>query len=255
MRNGDILIVDERIDLIEPLAEVLERKGYSVTTVENGDKAVGLLKRRDFDILLTPPQMPGVSGEWDFKLMKRLCPSMAVIIVNSVKEKKEMEEILGAEIEAVVNKPFNVKKLVETIEFILETPSILIVGYQVEEGEALRNSLEERRCRALVVKDGYEAIGMVRKNDFDVVLVDVGMTGMDDIQLLETVKKTKPNTEAVMMIDYSSVGLVGDLLNKGAYTCLYKPFLNIEKLVRVIQEVQSQKRTRGSPVDRESPYS
>jgi len=254
MKNGNILIVDDTIDLMEPLGQILEGKGYNVTMVEDIDKAIGLLKGREFDILLTPPQMPGVSGLWDFKLMKRLCPSTAVIIVNSMGEKKEMTDILGAEIKAVVNKPFNVRKLLETIESLLETPAILIVGSRVEEGEALKNLLEERRCRALVAKDGEEAIGMIQKNDFDVVLVHVGMAGMDDIKLLETVKKIRPNTEVVMMIDYSSVGFVGDLLKKGAYTCLYKSFLEIERLVRLIEELQSQKRTYPS-IDKESPHS
>jgi len=221
----------------------LERKGHNVTMVEDGNKAIGLLKTSNFDILLTPYEMPGVSGVGHFELLKRLCPSMVVIIVNSVNEKKEMTDVLKSQIEAVVDKPFNVKKLVEIIESILETPSILIIGYRVEEREAFKNMLEQRRCRALAAKDGHEAIGMVWENDFDVMLVDAGMAGMDDVELLETVKKIKPNTEVVMTIDYSSVGLVGHLLKKGAYTCLYKPHLDIEKLVRVIKEVKSQKRS------------
>jgi DNA-binding NtrC family response regulator len=251
MKNGNILIVDDKIDLMEPLAEILERKGYNVTMVEDGNKAIGLLKRSNFDILLTPYEMPGVSGVGGFELLKRLYPSMAVIIVNSVNEKKELTDVLGSQIKAVVDKPFNVKKLVETIESILGTPSILIIGYRAEEGEAFKKMLEQRRCRALAAKDGDEAIGMVRENDFDVMLMDAGMAGVDNIELLGRVKKIKPNTEVVMMIDDSSVGLVGDLLKKGAYTCLYKPHLDIEKLVKLIKEVQSQKRIYASSVDSE----
>jgi len=61
--------------------------------------------------------------------------------------------------------------------------------------------------------------------------------------------------EVVMMIDYSSLSLIGDLLKKGAYTCLYKPFLDIEKLVKVIKEVQSQKRTHPTLTDSASLHS
>lgn len=180
---------------------------------------------------------------------------MAVIIVNSVGEKKEMTEILGSEAEAVVNKPFNVKELVHTVESILEAPSVLIVDYKAQDREALRNMLVERRYRALVAKDEDETIEMVQENDFDVVLLDTGRPGVEGIEILETVKKIKPDIRVVMMIDYSSVRLVADLLRKGAYTCLYKPFLDIEKLVKVIEEVQSQKRIYHSLTESELPRS
>ena len=255
MKNVNILIVDHRIDLVQPLEEIFQRKGYNVSMVEDGDKAIWLLKKRNFDVLITPAQLPGVSGVWDFKVMKRLCPSMAVIIVNSVGEKKEMTEILDSEIEAVVNKPFNVKELVHAVESILEAPSVLIVDYKAQDREALRNMLAERRYRALVAKDRDETIEMVQENDFDVVLLDTGRAGVEGIEILETVKKIKPDIRVVMMIDYSSVRLVADLLKKGAYTCLYKPFLDIEKLVKVIGEVQSQKRIYPSLTESEFPRS
>jgi len=255
VKNAKILIVDGRIDLMEPLKEIFERKGHNVTIVEDGDKAIWLLKKRNFDVLITPPQIPGVSGVWDFKVMKRLCPSMAVIIVNSTGKKEEMTEILDSEVEAVVNKPFNVKELVHTVESILEAPPVLIVDYRVEDRGALRDMLAKRRYRALVARDRDEAIEIVQENNFDVMLLDVGVAVVDSIEILETVKKIKPGIEVVMMIDYSSLSLVGDLLKKGAYTCLYKPFLDVEKLVKVIKEVQTQKRTYPTLTDSESLHS
>jgi len=255
MKNTNILIVDGRIDLMEPLREIFERKGYNVSIVEDGDKAIWLLKRKNFDVLLTPWQIPGVNGVWDFKVMKRLCPSMAVIIVNSAGEKKEMTEIPDSEVEVVVNKPFNVKELVHAVESILEAPSVLIVDYKAQDRGALRNMLAERRYRVLVARDRNEAIEIVQESDFDVMLLDMEMAGVGSIEIMETVKKIKPGIEVVMMIDYSSLSLVGDLLKKGAYTCLYKPFLDIEKLVKVIKEVQSQKRTYPTLIDSESLHS
>lgn len=255
MKNVNILIVDGRIDLIAPLVEIFERKSYNVTAVEDGGRAIRLLKRKYFDIVVTHPQMPGVNGGLNFRVLKSLSPSMAVIIVNSGDEEKEMTEIVESEIEAVVHKPFNVKKLLDIVESIIEAPSVLIVDYRVEDGEALRNKLVERKCRALVAKDGDEAIEMVRESDFDVLVLDVRMAGKDGMEVLETVKRIKPVIGVVMMIDYSSLRLVGDLIKKGASSYLYKPFLDIERLVKVIKEMQSQKRTYPTPIDSEFPHS
>ena len=252
VKNANILIVDGRIDLMEPLKEIFERKGYNVTMVEEEDRAIRLLKRKNFDVLLTPRQIPGQRGAWDFEAIKRLYPSMAVVIVNSAGEKKEMFEMGEAKIEAVVDKPFNVQKLVDTIEFILEAPSVLIVDHKAQDLEALRDILAKRKCRALVAENVDKAMEMVRENNFDVVLLDVGVAEVDSIEILETIKKVKPGIEVIMMIDYSSLSLVGDLLKGGAYTCLYKPFLDIEKLVKMVKEVQSQKRIYPTLTEMES---
>ena len=131
----------------------------------------------------------------------------------------------------------------------------MIVDYKAQDRGALRNMLAKRRYRALVARDRDEAIEIVQESDFDVMLLDMGMAVADSIEILETVKKIKPGIEVVMMIDYSSLSLVGDLLKKGAYTCLYKPLLDVEKLVKVIKEVQSQKRTYLTLIDSESLHS
>ena len=255
MKNANILIVDGRIDLMEPFREIFDRRGYSVTMVEDGDKAIWLLNRRNFDVLLTPLQLPGASGQWDFRAVKRLCPSMAVIVVNSVGERKDMVEIAESKIEAVVDKPFNVKKLVDTVELILEAPLILIVDNKIQEWEALKNILADRKYRAFVAESVDEATEMIRKNNFDIVFLDAGMAGTNSVEVLETVKKIKPGIQVVMMIDYSSLRLVGDLIKRGAYTCLYKPLLYKERLVKVIGELQSRKTTYPARIDNESPHS
>jgi len=239
---------------MEPLKEIFERKGYNVTMVEDGDKAIWLLKNRNFDILLAPPKLPGVTGAWDLEAMKALYPSLAVIMVNSVNGEKEVLQTAKSKIEAVVDRPFNVKKLIETVEFILEPPSILIVDHKAQEWEVLRNMLADKGHRALVAENVDEAIEMVREKNFAVALLDVEMAGVDSMEVLETVKKIKPGMEVVMMINYSSLKLVGDLLNKGAYTCFYKPLLDIDRLVKVIEEVKSQKRTYPATTDSESPH-
>lgn len=255
MRNASILIVDGRVDLMEPLKEIFESKGYNVTMVEDGNKAIWLLKMRKFDILLTPPELPGVNGVYDFEALRALCPSMAVIMVNSVGGNKEMGQITRTKIEAVVDKPFNVKRLVNTVELILEAPLILIVDRKAQEWEVFRNILADKGYRVLVAGNVDEAIEAVRENNSAIAVLDLEMVGTECMGLLETIKKIKPGIEVVMIIDYSSVRLVGQLLKKGAYTCLYKPLLDVERLVKVIEEVRCKRRAYPARTESESPHS
>jgi len=242
MKKTNILIVDDEIDLLETLGDIFESKGYNVTMVEDGNKAIELLKKKYFDIILMDLKMPGISGVESFKEVKNLHPSAAIIMMTAGSIREEIKEAMGAGVDAVVDKPFNVKKLVVTIESILERPLILVVDDSVEDRETLKDILVERKYRAFVAKDGYEAIDIVRRSDFDVILLDIKMPGMDGMEVLEVVKEIKPDIGVVMMTGYSSEGLAGKSLKKGAYTCLYKPFLDMEKLLRVIEEVREQRK-------------
>ncbi|MFB0528254.1 MAG: response regulator [bacterium] len=242
MKKTNILIVDDEIDLLETLGDIFESKGYNVTMVEDGNKALELLRKKYFDIVLMDLKMPGISGVESFREVKTLHPSAAIIMMTAGSVREEIKEAMGAGVDAVVDKPFNVKKLVATIESILERPLILVVDDRVEDRETLRDILVDRHYRAFVAKDGYEAIDIVRRSDFDVILLDIRMPGMDGMEVLEVVKEIKPDIGVVMMTGYSSEGLAGKSLKKGAYTCLYKPFLDMEKLLRVIEEVQVQRK-------------
>lgn len=251
MKKTNILIVDDEIDLLETLGDIFESKGYNVTMVEDGNKAIELLRKKYFDIILMDLKMPGISGLDSFREVKNLHPSAAIIMMTAGSVREEIKEAMGAGVDAVVDKPFNVKKLVATIESILERPIILVVDDRVEDRETLRDILVDRNYRAFVAKDGYEAIDIVRKSDFDIILLDIMMPGMDGLEVLEVVKEIKPHIGVVMMTGYSSEGLAGKSLRKGAYTCLYKPFLDMEKLLRVIEEVQVQKKGLDSSWQRE----
>jgi len=246
VKKANILIVDDEIDLLETLGDIFESKGYNVTMVEDGNKALELLKRKYFDVILMDLKMPGISGVDSFKEVKRLHPSAAIIMMTAGSIGQEIKGALGAGVDAVVDKPFNVKKLVATIESILERPLILVVDDRVEDRETLKDILADKKYRAFVAKDGYEAIDIVRRSDFDVVLLDVRMPGMDGMEVLEVLKEIKPDIGIVMMTGYSSEGLAGESLRKGAYTCLYKPFLDMEKLLRVIDEVQEERKGLAS---------
>jgi len=242
MRKANILIVDDEIDLLETLGDIFESKGYNVTMVEDGNRAIELLKKKYFDIILMDLKMPGINGVESFKEVKKLHPSAAVIMMTAGSVGEEIKEALGAGAEAIIDKPFNVKKLVATIESILERPLILVVDDRVEDRETLRDILADKNYRAFVAKDGYEAIDIVRKSDFDIILMDIRMPGMDGMEVLEVVKEIRPDIGVVMMTGYSSEGLAGESLKKGAYTCLYKPFLDMEKLLKVIEEVHYERK-------------
>ena len=64
-----ILVVDDSVQCRKQLERILKGEGYSVQTVNDGDKAVKLLEKENFNLLLLDIVMPEMDG---FEVMKRL---------------------------------------------------------------------------------------------------------------------------------------------------------------------------------------
>jgi len=57
-----ILVVDDEIYILSSTKEIVESLGYKVTTALDGNKALSLLKKRKFDLVLLDVLMPGMTG-------------------------------------------------------------------------------------------------------------------------------------------------------------------------------------------------
>lgn len=97
---------------------------------------------------------------------------------------------------------------------------------------------------ALLGSEGYEietsdnantASKMVLEGDIDLLLTDMKMPGMSGMDLLEQVKKTKPEVPVIMMTAYGTIEMAVEAIKKGAYDYITKPFEN-EELKLTIQK-------------------
>jgi DNA-binding NtrC family response regulator len=71
---------------------------------------------------------------------------------------------------------------------------------------------------------GTEALELVRKNRYELLLSDIRMPGMDGEKLLAEVKRLAPRTEVVMMTAHGSTDNAVNCLKKGAADYILKPF-------------------------------
>ena len=82
MTNGNLLWVDDEIELLKAHLMFLEKKGYEVVTVTNGTDAIELCKEKNFDLVLLDEQMPGLSGLETLQQLKELHPSLPIVMVT-----------------------------------------------------------------------------------------------------------------------------------------------------------------------------
>jgi CheY-like chemotaxis protein len=59
---GAVLVIDDEVEVGELVAEILTRDGFHVTTATSGEEALGLIRTRRFDAIVSDLRMPGMDG-------------------------------------------------------------------------------------------------------------------------------------------------------------------------------------------------
>lgn len=126
MKMIKILWVDDEIDLLRPHIMFLEQKGYLVETASNGDDAVNLIKKENFDLLFLDENMPGISGLETLDQIKAFNPNLPVIMITKSEEEDIMDEAIGSRIDDYLIKPVNPKQILLTIKKNIDTKRLVI---------------------------------------------------------------------------------------------------------------------------------
>lgn len=113
--------------------------------------------------------------------------------------------------------------------------AILIVDDEQDTREMLTSGLRRRGYMASSVVSGEEAIEEIKKNKYEIVILDIKLPGIDGIQALEEIKKLKPEIEAIMITGYSSIEAAIVSMKKNAYDYVEKP-ISIDKIVLIIEK-------------------
>ncbi len=122
---------------------------------------------------------------------------------------------------------------------------LLIVDDDPEWREALRLVFSGDDAACELAASAPAALDLVAEGDFDVVICDVRMEGMDGLELLDRVKKIKPALPVVMI---TAVGRIADAVSaikRGAFEYVTKPF-DGEELSSLVASAIGDKRRRAS---------
>ncbi len=101
---------------------------------------------------------------------------------------------------------------------------ILIVDDEKTMVKYLSKRLAKKGFEISTAYNGSEALGLIKATDFDVVLLDVLMPGLNGIDTLKEIKKIKPKTEVIMLTGHASVDVGIEGMKAGAFNYMMKPF-------------------------------
>ncbi len=113
-----ILVVDDEKLIREVIKEYCYNENYDVVLASNGEEALELINRENFDLLVLDIMMPKLDG---FSLCKKIKDKNIPIIILSART-DEFDKLMGFElgIDDYVTKPFSPKELIARIKAVLK---------------------------------------------------------------------------------------------------------------------------------------
>jgi CheY-like chemotaxis protein/glycine cleavage system H lipoate-binding protein len=93
------------------------------------------------------------------------------------------------------------------------------------------------------VETGQEAIGLVRKNDYDFVFTDFKMPEMDGVEVTKAVKHLRPDVDVVLITGYASIESAVETMKFGAMDYVEKPF-TADELTELVNKLLIRRQAR-----------
>lgn len=136
--NMQILWADDEIDLLKPHVLFLEKRGYDIETVTNGQDALELVRQRNFDLVFLDEHMPGMTGLETLAAIKELHPSLPIVMITKSEEENIMDQAIGGKIADYLIKPVLPTQMLMSLKKNLHAREITqqhqTSGYQQEFG-------------------------------------------------------------------------------------------------------------------------
>ncbi|MEW6352419.1 MAG: response regulator [Thermodesulfobacteriota bacterium] len=101
---------------------------------------------------------------------------------------------------------------------------ILLVDDNEEYLDSAKDVLEEEGYSVATASSGEKAVRRILAQNFDVVLMDIKMAGLNGVEALVEMKKHRPSLRVVMCTAHILESMIAMALREGAFAILKKPF-------------------------------
>ena len=118
---------------------------------------------------------------------------------------------------------------------------VLIVDDEPGMRSLLTRVMEKEGYSSSACADGVEALQVFEGEEWDLVIADIDMPGMDGIELLKRIRNDRPQVPVLMITAYATVETAVEAMKLGAYDYITKPFAMDELKIVVGKVFERQK--------------
>jgi len=143
--NGQkrILVVDDEPKICHLIKQLLEKEGYLADASSSGMEALQMMKKQNYQILLTDLKMPEIDGLELIRKVKKEYPDIRTIMITAYATVKAAVQSLRYGVDDFITKPFNIFELKDSVKKTLHIHQIAMESKQfVKDLEKTNNELD-----------------------------------------------------------------------------------------------------------------
>ena len=227
-----LLLIDDEKGLCGYLKDFFKPRGYEVLTAANGQDGLAVVKAEKPELVLLDINMPGMDGLEALRQIKSTLPQTKVIMITVSDDEDTRRKAASLGADGFVKKPFTTEYLEDVVILKVNElakakgpAGILIVDDEEGIRSSLRKFLSGRfECRIAEAASGQEALDLLRKDKFDLVLLDIQMPGISGMEIIKEKKKLSYSLCVWVITRFDSAELAHKVIDEGADDYIPKPF-------------------------------
>lgn len=179
-----ILVIDDDVDICLLLTRFLTKHDYEVSSAHAGYKALDLLKKDPFDLVLSDFRLGDTDGTEVLIKIKELYPDLPVIIITGYSDIKVAVRVIKLGAYDYITKPLLPEEILHTVRKALETGSVKEAG-----------SINKSKPRSITsdfpsnfvigestqAKELYKQIDLVSPTNYSVIIMGESGTGKESV--------------------------------------------------------------------------
>lgn len=244
-RRKSILIVDDEEVIRQVLRQLLVRDGHELVEATSAEEAMRLITTREFDLVVTDKNLPGMDGVRLLELARKLRPEMKAILITGYPSETSAEAGLRLGVMDYLTKPFDEVQVVRSkINAVLATTRrtapvvprlppvrpgrILVVETQTETAARLVDMLKGLKANAVLAANLEQATKFAG-DGYAGAIASWEAVRPDDMLRLRELVADRP---FVLVTDHVSWDKMLTAIRLGAKACLPKGALTLEMLAK-----------------------
>lgn len=112
----DILVVDDELSMREFLKILLEKEGYSITTAPDATKALSMLEKETYELVISDVKMPGIGGLPLLEKIKEINSNIPVIMITAYASPENAVRAMKNGAFDYITKPFKVEEIIDNVK-------------------------------------------------------------------------------------------------------------------------------------------
>ncbi len=256
---ANILIVEDNDLNFELASELLKRTHHNTSWAHNAEECFKFLEKERPDLILMDIGLPFEDGFSITEKIKSniLTRDITVVAFTAMVMPEDRQRAIEAGCAGFIPKPIEVSTFVSTVENFIKgqnkSHNILAIDDNPMNAEIIKEALMSVNQNVVQAYSGQEALELIEREKFDLILLDIMMPGMSGFDVIKKLK-ANPRTAALPVVFVSALDSTDNIVkgfNLGSYEYIVKPFkvaelkariLNILKIKDLQDELTSEKK-------------